>query len=143
MILLTLCRALPLILLTCSILLPGAAWAAGSDAERRSLFGGQTIGVGIADFEHSGYGADGIATAARGIVEQELTSQPGIVLIERSRLASLLEEISFQQSGITQPEGAAEAGLSGNVQLLLFGQVARSATGEFRLALRIVDVATG
>ena len=122
---------------------PRLASAAGSDPRHPSVSEHAAVGIGLADFEHQGYGADGIAAAARGLVEQELARRTGFTLIERSRLSSLLEEISFQQSGITRPEGAVEVGISSNVQLILFGQVARSASGKYRLALRIVDVATG
>ncbi len=124
--------------------LPVAALAAGDTGSPTA------IGVGVAEFEHEGYrhagiryGADGVAAAARGLVERELGNHARVALIERSRLADLLEEISFQQSGVTTPEGAAEIGVGHNVQLLVFGQVARRSPIEYRLALRVVDVATG
>ncbi len=101
------------------------------------------VGVGVAQFEHEGYGAAGVASTARGLVEQELAYHSRIGLIERAHLADLLEEIGFQQSGVTPNEGADETGASGNVQLLIFGPASRRPPQEYRLALRIVDVATG
>ncbi|MDP7450618.1 MAG: SUMF1/EgtB/PvdO family nonheme iron enzyme [Candidatus Latescibacteria bacterium] len=118
-----------------AVLISGAALASGTD--------GETISVGVTEFDHEGYGADGVAAAARGLVEEQLSRHARLVLVERSRLADLLEEVSFQQSGITMPEGAAEIGVGHNVQLLVFGQASRRAPREFHLALRIVDVATG
>ena len=133
------------LLTTCSapaLTIPRLARSAGANPQRLSASGPAAVSVAIVYFEHQGYGADGIA-AAHGLVEEALVRQAGITLIERSRLTSLLEEVSFQQSGMTRPEGAAEIGVSSNVQFILFGQVARTASGEYRLALRIVDVATG
>jgi formylglycine-generating enzyme required for sulfatase activity len=120
----------------------GSALAAGSaGTSGRPLTG--VIGVGVAEFESDGYGADGIASAARGLVEQELGRHRRITLVEREQLGALLEEVSFQQSGITKAQGTAEIGLGDNLQCLLFGRVARVAVGRYRLALRVVDVATG
>ncbi len=125
-----------------TIVLTGNSWAAGS-AGGAPATSAPPVAVGVADFDSEGYGANGIASAAHGIVEQELARQSRITLIERSRLAALIEEISFQQSGITHPDDAVEIGISSNVRLLIFGQAARSGSGEYRLALRVVDVATG
>ena len=88
-------------------------------------------------------GLPGVASAARGLVEQELAHHSRIVLIERAHFADLLEEIGFQQSGVTPNEGAAETGASGNVQLLIFGQASRRPPQEYRLALRIVESPRG
>lgn len=127
---------------TVVVALGSGALAAG-DTDRPTVGVREAVGVGVAQFEHEGYGADGIAAAARGLVEQELSRHARVALIERSRLADLLEEISFQQSGITTPDGSAEIGVGHNVQFLVFGQAARRTPQEYRLALRVVDVATG
>ncbi|MDA0337869.1 MAG: SUMF1/EgtB/PvdO family nonheme iron enzyme [bacterium] len=125
-----------------TIVWAGSSWAAGHTGGTPPT-SASPVAVGVADFDSEGYGARGIASAAHGIVEQELARQGRTTLIERSRLATLIEEISFQQSGITHPDDAVEIGVSSNVQLLIFGQAARSGSGEYRLALRVVDVATG
>ena len=98
------------------------------------------VAVGVPDFEHQGDAAAGVAAATRGIVEEELGGR--VQLVERARLADVLEELSFQQSGVTEPGGAAEIGRAGNVQLLLFGEVGRLSSDEFSLSLRLVEVAT-
>ena len=79
-----------------AVLISGAALASGTD--------GETISVGVTEFDHEGYGADGVAAAARGLVEEQLSRHARLVLVERSRLADLLKEVSFQQSGITMPD---------------------------------------
>lgn len=104
---------------------------------------GKSAGIGVADFDHEGYGADGIAASARGVVEHELSRFPQVTVVERSRLGDVLDEVGFQQSGVTRPDGAADIGVAHNVQYLLFGQAARQARGDYRLALRVVQVATG
>lgn len=101
------------------------------------------LAVGVPEFAAEGYGAAGVAAAARGLVEDELSRSGRIALVERSRLADVLTELGFQQSGATAPEGVAAAGRTANVQLLLFGQVSRLSAKEFRLTMRAVDVATG
>lgn len=100
------------------------------------------VAIGVAPFEAQGYGASGVATAAQGIAEAGLSRQAGVRLVERRHLTSLLEEISFQQSGATSRVGSVVPGQTANVQVLLFGQVSRQADRTFRLSLRAVDVAT-
>lgn len=100
-------------------------------------------GIGVVDFDHEGYGADGIAASARGVAEQELGRFPQVTVVERSRLGDVLDEVGFQQSGVTSSDGAADLGVAHNIQYLLFGQAARQAPGSYRLALRIVHVSTG
>lgn len=112
-----------------------AAAAAAPAADR--------LAVGVPDFQAEGHGAAAVAAAARGLVEQELGRSTRFAVVERARLADVLSEVGFQQSGATAPEGVAEAGRTANVQLLLFGQVARLDANRFRLTVRAIDVATG
>jgi formylglycine-generating enzyme required for sulfatase activity len=96
--------------------------------------------VGVPDLEHEGYGSGAIAGAVRGLVEQELSRNARFAVVERARLADVLDEIAFQQSGVTRPQGAAEVGGGHNVQLLLFGEVGRLSTEAYHLSLRVVEV---
>jgi sulfatase modifying factor 1 len=126
-------RRIPLLLLCLLPLTPEAAPAAGTAGR---------IGVGVADFQGEGYRARALASAAHGAVEEELSRLPGVRLVERRRLGDLLDEIAFQQSGVTLSDDAVKAGRSANVQLLVFGDVSLTGSEPAQLALRVVDVAS-
>jgi TolB-like protein len=79
------------------------------------------------------------------LVEAELTTMlrrdHGLLLIERSQLGRVLEEMALGQSGVVDPASAAEAGRIAGAQLLIIGSVAE-AGGQYRVNARVVDAQT-
>ncbi len=75
------------------------------------------------------------------LVEEELQKSGRFTLIERERVADVLKEISFQQSGVTAQNQAAEIGHHLNVKQLVFLQMHRVGS-DYHLSLKVVDVAT-
>lgn len=76
-----------------------------------------------------------------------LAGIPGIVVVERSRLAEILSEQELQLSGITEAAGAAKIGAILNAEVMLTGSFTVGKSGAnattLRLAGRFVDVSTG
>lgn len=101
------------------------------------------VRLGIMDFETSGYGTRDAAVSIRGALEAELIRQGAVELIDRQHLETLLQEISFQQSGVTPSETAISLGKIGNVETLLFTQIGRIDAQTLAITLRLVDVASG
>jgi len=83
-----------------------------------------------------------VSSYARTGLEEELNKSGKFVLVERSRVQAVVEEIAFQQSGVTDPGTAAQLGRQLNVDKLIFVQTHR-VYPRYELTLRIVDVATG
>jgi len=88
-------------------------------------------------------GAPGVPAAlpayAQSALEAELSRSGRFTLVERSRVQEVIEEVNFQQTGVTLPEKASELGGHLNVEKLLFGEVTRVGT-NYKLAVRVVDV---
>ena len=74
-------------------------------------------------------------------VEDELSKSGKFNLVERGRLKQVLEEVSFQQSGVTNDESAAKLGQQLNVDKLVFLRVHRLRQ-KYQLSLKVVDVST-
>jgi formylglycine-generating enzyme len=83
-----------------------------------------------------------LPTYARSLLEKELSQSDRFILVERQRIQQVLEETSFQQSGVTEGKGTAELGRLLDVDRLFFLQTHRLPSG-YELTLKIVDVATG
>ena len=90
-------------------------------------------------------GAPGVPAAlpayAQSVLEAELTRSGRFTLVERSRVQEVLEEVNFQQAGVTVPEKASELGSHLNVEKLFFSEVLRVGT-TYKLVVKVVDVAT-
>ena len=82
-----------------------------------------------------------IATLVSAVLQEELSRSGKFTLIERSRLKEVIEEITFQQSGVTDTDTAVEIGKHLNVELLFFVQIHRIHP-EYAATLKIVDVST-
>lgn len=83
-----------------------------------------------------------LAGYARTTLEEELLRSGRFTLVERQRVEQVVEEIAFQQSGVTESSGAAELGRLLNVDKLAFVQVHRLHP-DYQLTVRLVDVSTG
>ena len=90
-------------------------------------------------------GSQGVPAAlpqyVQAVLEAELSRSGRFALVERSRVQEVLEEITFQQSGVTTPEKVSELGHHLNVEKLLFAEVLR-VSPDYKLVVKVVDVAT-
>ncbi len=75
------------------------------------------------------------------VVEEQLQKSSRFTLVERERVADILKEISFQQTGITAQDQAVEIGNQLNVKQLVFLQTYRVGS-SYELSLKVVDVST-
>ena len=82
-----------------------------------------------------------LSAYVRTLLENELARSGRFRLAERTRVAVVLEELSFQQSGVTDAAGMAEIGHHLNVDKLFFVGVHRLYP-NYRVTVKIVDVAT-
>ncbi|MBI2502227.1 MAG: SUMF1/EgtB/PvdO family nonheme iron enzyme [Candidatus Latescibacteria bacterium] len=90
-------------------------------------------------------GAQGVPAAlpayTQSVLEAELSRSGRFTLVERSRVQEVIEEVSFQQSGVTVPEKASELGSHLNVEKLFFAEVLRVGS-NYKLVVKVVDVAS-
>jgi hypothetical protein len=83
---------------------------------------------------------EGVANQIASYFEFELVKK-GYRVVERSRVDTLLKEQEFQRSGVTTPEGAAQAGRILNVQGLLVADV--DAGENISITAKIIGVEDG
>ena len=81
------------------------------------------------------------ADYAQSALEEMMQESDRFTLVERERIEDVLEEISFQQSGITDQNRSVEIGHHLNVDILLFVQTHRVGT-KYQLTLKAIDVET-
>ena len=82
-----------------------------------------------------------LSTYVRTLLEIELTRSGRFRLAERARVAVVLEELSFQQSGVTDQSNAVAIGQHLNVHKIFYAQTHR-VSGKLALTVQIVDVET-
>ena len=83
-----------------------------------SPIGAQADASSIAIIADKGLYADFVQT----VVEETIQASDRFTLVERERVENVLEEVSFQQSGITDQNSSVEIGYHLNVKMLLFLQ---------------------
>lgn len=94
----------------------------------------------VLDFDDNGVGPE----VTRAIADQLTTRlglNPAIRLVERRRIAAILKEQTFQQSGRTDPQTAIQLARILNVQKVLMGAVAKLGT-TMTITVQMVDVET-
>ena len=82
-----------------------------------------------------------VSTYVQTLLEEELGKSGKFDLVERSRVKEVIEEIAFQQSGVTDQDGAVEIGKHLNVDQLIFVQT-HCIYPDYELTLKVVDVAS-
>jgi formylglycine-generating enzyme required for sulfatase activity len=97
--------------------------------------------LGIAPLERAQYVSSSVVALVQSRLEMELQRAERLDLVEREQVKRVLEELAFQQSGVTDPGSASPIGEHLNVGKLLFGELARVGKSHF-LALKVVDVRT-
>lgn len=96
--------------------------------------------IAIVDFEAVNCDA-GLARGASELVRAELYSRGDLRLVERGRLAQVLQEQALALSGLTEGD-AAQVGRLVEADYILLGSVTEF-DGAFTIAVRFVNVATG
>ena len=94
----------------------------------------------VLDLDDNGVGP-GVARAMADQITNRLALNPGIRLVERRRIASILQEQNFQQSGRTEAQGAIQLARILNVQKVIMGAVAKLGT-TMTIQVQLVDVET-
>ncbi|MCH2658860.1 SUMF1/EgtB/PvdO family nonheme iron enzyme [bacterium] len=78
---------------------------------------------------------------AQALLEGELQQSGQFALVEREKVAATIEELSFQQSGVTDQSNAVAIGQHLNVHKIFYAQTHRVG-GKLALTVQIVDVET-
>ena len=116
-----------------------ADWASGTD-------GGFRARLGVLDFTAAGgdQGAQSAARTATALFEAAFSRSTVFDLVERRKLAALLDERELALSGLL--DGSGTAGRSDDLlaaaDALLYGEVA-SDGGGYRVTVRLADAASG
>ena len=81
------------------------------------------------------------ADYAQALLETELQQSGQFALVEREKISTTIEELSFQQSGVTDQSNAVAIGRHLNVHKIFFAQTHRVG-GQYALTVKIVDIET-
>ncbi len=104
------------------------------------------VSLGVAPAESGRYVPGAVTTLVQAVLEEELSRAPRVDLVERSRLNDVLEELSFQQSGLTHRASATPIGKHSNAGNLVFVEVSKAGTRYdktgYHLSVKVVDVTT-
>ena len=84
----------------------------------------------------------GLGRSAAHFLENKLTGNPHLRLIERSRIDDIIGELKFQQSGLVDNDTAVEMGKLLGARLIITGSFDRTGA-DLVITARIVDVETG
>jgi hypothetical protein len=94
----------------------------------------------VLDLDDNGVGPQ-ISRAIADQMTTRLSLNPGIRLVERRRIAAILQEQNFQSSGRTDAQGAVQLARILNVQKVIMGAVAKLGT-TMTIMVQMVDVET-
>ncbi len=84
-----------------------------------------------------------LCQALAEIMTTELSKIPGLQLVERRKMTSLLKEMELSQSGIISEQAGLQVGKLLGAHYLVFGSYMVSFDHNIRIDLRIVEVETG
>ena len=94
----------------------------------------------VLDLDDNGVGPE-VARAIADQLSTRLGLNPGVRLVERRRIAAIMKEQNFQQTGRTDAQGAVQLARIFNVQKVLLGAVAKLGT-TMTITVQMVDVET-
>jgi len=98
------------------------------------------IRFAVLDLDDNGVGV-GVSRAIADQITTRLGLNPGIRLVERRRIAAIVQEQNFQTSGRTDAQGAIQLARILNVQKVIMGAVAKLGT-TMTITVQLVDVET-
>ena len=105
-----------------------------------TCWGQQRPTIALVPARETGVSAD-LSSYVRTLLEEELTRSGQFDVVDRSQVKEVLEELSFQQSGVTDVQTVTEIGQHLNVEKLFFIRLHRLYP-EYKVTIKIVDVAT-
>jgi len=131
-----------------ALALAAALTAAGVGAPPTPAAAQAAPGVAVLPFENGGsYGRDkedleALRRGIAGMLISELSTRPGIRLVDRSETQRLLDEQNLAASGRVDAATAARVGRMVGARYMIAGTYI-DLYGDFRLDARIIDVETG
>lgn len=134
--------------------------APAAEPVRQVTHKGPKLRVGIVDFVNkSSYGAGRLGTSASDILTTELFKTGAFIVVERAQLRRVLGEQSLGQTGVVNPETAAQAGKVLGLNALVTGSISQFGvstggadygiykqkvqTAKCAVDVRVVDATTG
>lgn len=157
--------------LTMAVLMAGAcapsksvkmqqAVSASETRKVKSKFSGPKRRIGVVEFENkSAYGQGRIGGAASDILVTELVKSGKFIVVERGRMARILEEQKLQSQGLIDPATAARVGQVMGLEAIVVGSVSqfgvkkegsdylitrtKRQVAEVTVDLRLIDVESG
>lgn len=97
--------------------------------------------VGVLDFSAQGVSQTD-ADVVRELVQSELVQSRSFNVVDRSNIAAILKEQSFQQTGATDQQNAVEIGKLVNAQFMVYGTLMKLG-GAYDISIYMVSVKTG
>jgi TolB-like protein len=117
----------------------GPRIAAGSETEPLIREADGTR-LAVLKFESTGVDAS-LGDALAEMVSGQLSNAPGLVVVERMAINSVLRELEIQHSGLTTAD-AVRVGQGLNARKVVLGSVRRFGENTYIVTARLVDVAT-
>lgn len=100
---------------------------------------GPKPGIAVMDFEAFQNVDPNVPGLVYDIVTQELLQSDLFNVISRAQRNKILEELKFQQTGVTDVNSAIEIGRQLNIEKMIFGKV-NLIFGQYTLTLNLIDV---
>jgi TolB-like protein len=123
---------------------PADAATAASLAEERELAAERgTIGVPPFTWRGDDPRLAALGYAIADLLVTDLSQSGKLLFVERARLGEVLRETDLVRTGRVDPATAPSVGKLLGAQRLLLGSLDTLPSGEFRLGVRVADVATG
>ena len=88
-------------------------------------FAASRIALAVAPLEAGRSVSSSLTSIVQSTLEKELRQSARIDLVDRGHVDRVLEELAFQQSGVTDSDSAVQIGKHLNVEMLLFGELSR------------------
>ncbi|MFH1759472.1 MAG: CsgG/HfaB family protein [bacterium] len=112
-----------------------------------SAYGKNKIAVAVLYFENNSLinkeAYDGLKKGLCDIMITELSKMSGLHVVEREKLAKIMEEIALGQSGAVDESAAPKIGKLLGAQILMFGSYIKDMGRNIRIDTRMVKVETG
>ena len=97
--------------------------------------------MAVLDLDNLGV-EESLAASVMNLVVSRLANAPFLDLVERGDVQQVLDELQFQNTGITSPRDAAEIGRLLNARHVLLGNVNQLGS-SLTIALRLVETESG
>ncbi|MCO4746502.1 MAG: hypothetical protein KC912_17020 [Proteobacteria bacterium] len=106
-------------------------------------FGAPKLAIAAIDNHTGDATLDGAGHGVAAVLTSKFTKVEAVDVVERERLASLVQEIELGASGLVDPSTAAEAGRILGADYMVFGSLVSARLPALSVTLWVVDVETG